>query len=408
MGDKNQKKKVLLAFSGGLDTSAIVPWLKETMNADVICYCSDLGNAPNAKELAAWSKKLGASDFIFEDLKDTFAKDFAFRAVRAGATYQDDYLLGTSLGRPLIAERMAFYAKKLGAYGIAHGATGKGNDQLRFEKSWAYLAPDLKVIAPWKIWEYKGRKDLLAYLKTKGFELSTTEKKHSVDTNLFHRSCEGGILEKPEKEYDPAEIYEWVAPPSNVSTEAFNVQLDFARGYPVKLNGKAAAPAALLAELNRVAGLAGVGVVDLVEERANGIKSRGVYETPGGTVLHAGCKALKHLSWDRSLMTLARTIGSRYGELVYDGEWHTDARKAADAFFDAACETITGRVSLRLQAGQVRVLARQSKYALYDESSVSFESDEHGILKHAEGYSKTVSFKHWVAGRRDKSTSRDQ
>ena len=400
-------EKVLLAFSGGLDTSAIVPWLKDTYNAEVIAYCSDLGNAPDAEYLSKWSNELGVKEFIFEDLKDAFAQDFAFKAVRAQATYQDDYLLGTSIGRPLIAERIAYYAKKLGATAIAHGATGKGNDQLRFEKSWAYLCPELKLIAPWKEWNYTGRKDLLAYLNTKGFSLDSKEKLYSVDTNLFHRSCEGGILENPSAEYNPEDIYEWVTPPSKLgAAEHYTVQIDFVNGLPTGLQGKSMAPAALLAELNTVAGRAGVGVVDLVEERANGLKSRGVYETPGGTILHQSMKALKHLCWDRGLMETARAMGQQYGLLIYDGLWHTEARESLEAFFERASATLSGSVTVKLQGGQSRVVKRSSPFALYDEQMASFESDEDGYHKMAKGYCKTVCFPQIRAGKRDAKNKR--
>lgn len=396
----NKKPRILLAFSGGLDTSAIVPWLKEKYQAEVIAYCSDLGNAPDEKHLRSWAKELGAVDFIFEDLKDTFAKDFAFKAVRAGATYQDDYLLGTALGRPLIAERMAHYAKEFQVSGVAHGATGKGNDQLRFEKSWAYLIPKLEMIAPWKIWNYTGRQDLLRYLKEKGFSMDAKEKVYSVDVNLFHRSCEGGILESPQKSYEPNDIYEWVKAPGNHSSEKTQITLTFEKGYPVSLNNKALSPATLLGELNQLAGLHGIGVIDLVEERANGIKSRGVYETPGGTLLHLACRSLKHLCWGRSLQKTARYLGEEFGALVYDGEWHSESRSAIDAFFDKACQTLSGKITLVLQSGQARVATRESPYALYDQATVSFEEDQYNLLKHAVGYSKTVSFKNWLAGQR--------
>lgn len=400
------KNKILLAFSGGLDTSAIVPWLNENYDAEVIAYCSDMGNAPDEKFLKEWSKKVGAVDFIFEDVRDRFAEEFAFPAVRGGAIYQDDYLLGTALGRPLIAERIAHFAKKLGASAIAHGATGKGNDQLRFEKSWAYLVPEVKVIAPWKIWEYKGRQDLLKYLAARGIEMSSAEKKYSVDVNLFHRSCEGGILENPSKEYDPSEIYEWTAAPSKIRKDVTSVSIEFQHGIPVAVDGVKLSPATLLGRLNEIAGPAGIGVVDLLEERANGVKSRGVYETPGGTLLHIACKALKHICWDRSLLTTARSLGQTYAELIYDGLWHTDSRLAVEAFFHKASETLTGTVNLKLEGGQARVVSRVSPFALYDESMVSFESDEHGLLKHAEGYCKTVSFSQWRAGRRDARVGR--
>lgn len=400
----NSQNRIVLAFSGGLDTSAIIPWLRENYKAEVIAYCSDLGNAPDGVELEKWAKKLGAVDFVFEDLKEDFARRFAFPAVRAGATYQDDYLLGTALGRPLIAERVAFFAKKFGATGIAHGATGKGNDQLRFEKAWAYLCPEVQVIAPWKIWSYTGRKELLAYLKERGLELHSKEKLYSVDVNLFHRSCEGGILESPGKEYAPEQIYEWVKSPEKLTQDMYTVKVAFEKGVPVSLNDKKLSPAKLLTELNQLAGQAGVGVLDLVEERANGIKSRGVYETPGGTVLHLATKNLKHLCWDRSLQSLARYMGGQYGELVYDGNWFSEARSSIEGFFDKACQTLTGQVTLKLHQGQARVTQRESPFALYDEKTVSFEEDPYELLKNAQGFSKTVSFKHWLAGKRNQRT----
>ncbi len=397
------KNRIVLAFSGGLDTSAILPWLIENYDAEVIAYCSDLGNSPDEKSLREWAKTLGASEFIFEDVQEQFVTEFVYPAIRAGATYQDDYLLGTALGRPLISERMAFYAKKFNATHIAHGATGKGNDQLRFEKSWAYLIPEVQVIAPWKIWPYTGREDLLKYIASKGFKMETQEKKYSVDVNLLHRSCEGGILESPEREYNPADIYQWVKPASafkNVQ-DSVTIDIDFKHGFPTALNGKTMSAAKLLGALNEVAGAWGVGVVDLVEERANGLKSRGVYETPGGTLVHLGVKQLKHLCWDRPLMTLGRTIGQSYGELIYDGLWHSDSRKSVEAFFEKATDTLNGKVTIQLNPGQARVVKRESPDALYDEKMVSFESDFHGLHKYAEGYCKTVSFSQWRAGRRD-------
>jgi argininosuccinate synthase len=398
---QKKKNRVLLSFSGGLDTSAIVPWLMETEHAEVVAYCSDLGNAPDGRHLDGWARKLGAVDFIFEDLKDRFAADFAFSAVRAGATYQDDYLLGTALGRPLIAERMAYFARKLGCTAIAHGATGKGNDQLRFEKSWAYLVPDLKVIAPWKLWQYQGRQDLLNYLASRGIEMPNKDKLFSVDVNLFHRSCEGGILERVGEEYDPAQIYEWTATPAKQLKDSVSVAIGFEHGVPESLNGKSLGPAALLTQLNELAGAAGIGVLDLVEERTIGIKSRGVYETPGGTLLHLACRNLKHLCWDRQLLSTARTLGQTYGELIYDGLWHSAARTAAEAFFAKASETLTGTIGLKLEGGQARVVSRQSPFALYDEANVSFESDTLQLHKYALGYSKTVSYSSWKAGQRD-------
>ncbi len=402
------KNRLLLAFSGGLDTSVIIPWLMERESAEILAYCSDLGNAPDGKYLDGWARKLGAVDFIFEDLRDRFAHDFAFPAVRAGATYQDDYLLGTALARPLISERVAHHAKRLGCTAIAHGATGKGNDQLRFEKSWAYLCPDLRVIAPWKTWDFRGRQDLLKYLSSKGHEIQTGEKRFSVDVNLFHRSCEGGVLEDVTREYDPGEIYEWTAPPSRRAPGSEAVRIGFEAGLPTALDGKRLAPAALLSTLNALAGKAGIGVLDLVEERTNGVKSRGVYETPGGTLLHLACRSLKHLCWDRPLQTMARQLGQQYGELIYDGLWHSAARTTAEAFFRKAGDTLTGEISLRLEGGQARVVGRKSPFALYDETLVSFESDEHGLHKHALGYCRTVCFSQLRAGKRDARAGRTE
>lgn len=394
-------KKILLAFSGGLDTSAIIPWLKDTYQAEVVAYCADLGNAPDGDYLKTWAKQLGASDFIFEDLKDKFATEFAFVATRAGATYQDDYLLGTALGRPLIAERIAYFAKKLGCDAIAHGATGKGNDQLRFEKSWAYLVPEIEVIAPWKKWNFTGRKELIEYLATKGIIFENKEKLFSVDVNLFHRSCEGGVLENVTKEYDPSTVYEWVATPDKALKDAVTVNITFKDGMPTAVNGNVMSSAALLTQLNKVAGAAGIGVLDLVEERTIGIKSRGVYETPGGTLLHLAVKNLKHLTWNRELQTLARTIGESYGAAIYDGHWHSSTRFAAEAFFNEASKTLNGDIKLKLEGGQVRVISRQSNFALYDEAGVSFEIDQYQMNKHANGYSKTVCYGPWKAGQRD-------
>ncbi|MCE3011562.1 MAG: argininosuccinate synthase [Proteobacteria bacterium] len=395
-------KKILLAFSGGLDTSAIIPWLKDTYNnPEVIAYCADLGNAPDGVYLEKWAKELGASSFIFEDLKDRFASEFAFVAVRAGATYQDDYLLGTALGRPLISERMAFFAKKLGCDAIAHGATGKGNDQLRFEKSWAYLAPEIEVIAPWKKWDFKGRKELINYLATKNIHFENTEKFFSVDVNLFHRSCEGGVLENITKEYDLDSVYSWVATPEKSLKDSLTVSIAFKNGLPQSVNGKDLTPAALLTELNQIAGIAGIGVLDLVEERTIGLKSRGVYETPGGTLLHLACRNLKHLTWDRELLSVARTLAISYGEAIYDGHWHSPTRLAAEAFFKEAAKTLTGEITLKLQGGQARVISRVSNFALYDEAGVSFEIDKLQMHKHAHGYSKTVCYGPWKAGQRD-------
>lgn len=398
------KNRVLLAYSGGLDTSAIIPWLIENENAEVIAYCSDLGNSPDFKFLDERARTLGAVEFIFEDLREHFAQQFVFPAIRAGATYQDDYLLGTAIGRPLITERMAHFALKYGCTAVAHGATGKGNDQLRFEKSLAYLVPQLRIIAPWKTWNFKGRQDLIDYLKDRGFDFDFKQNRYSEDVNLMHRSCEGGILEEVGKPYVAEEVYKWITPPSQVTGEPIAVSITLKDGLPTALNGATMDAASLLGTLNKIAGTAGIGVVDLVEERVMGIKSRGIYETPGGTLLHIATRAMKHLCWDRGLLNTARMIGQSYGELIYDGLWHTEARDAAEAYCTAASRTLTGTITLQLECGQVRVLSRQSPFSLYDEQSVSFEADEHNMHHLADGYSRITRFSQWRAGDRARRT----
>lgn len=392
-------QKILLAFSGGLDTSAIVPWLKDTYGADVICYCSDLGNAPDAKFLEAHAKKLGASELIFEDLQNQFVSEFVNPLLRSGALYQDDYLLGTAIARPIIAERVAYWAKQRGATAIAHGATGKGNDQIRFERSWAFLVPEIEIIAPWKIWSYTGRQDLLSYLAQKGHPFEAEEKRYSVDVNLLHRSCEGGILEDISKAFNPKDIYAWTKPIDEVTPEKTQLTLSFVGGVLQKINNETSAPEAMLKRLNEIGGKHGVGVVDLVESRANGIKSRGIYETPGGTIIYKALNALKHACWDRSLMSLSKQISLNYAEKVYDGQWHSQARFAMDAFFTEAAKTLTGDITLQLQQAQITIQSRQSPYSLYDENLVSFEKDPHKLHTAADGYCRTLRLGSWQEGK---------
>jgi argininosuccinate synthase len=398
-------KKIILAFSGGLDTSAIVPWLREQHGAEVIAYCSDLGNSPDPEKLNAWAMRLGAKEFIFEDLREEFVTKTVFPALRAGATYQSDYLLGTALGRPVIAERVAHWAKALGADAIAHGATGKGNDQIRFERSWAYLAPELDVIAPWKTWSFRGRKELIAYLKEKGIDFDATEKTYSVDANLFHRSCEGGVLENPELDYNAEEVLELSkVVPANDSN---SVEIQFQAGLPVAINGKTCSASELLTKLNELAGLHGVGVLDLVEERTIGLKSRGIYETPGGTLLHFALKNLKQIVWDRSLLSLGAKLGAEFGELAYDGFWHSDARKAIDAFFIDASQKLSGAVGIKLAHGQMKITKRSSPFSLYSTEGVSFDSDSSGTHHAALGYCKIACIKPKVSGARDAKIAKD-
>lgn len=397
------KKKIVLSFSGGLDTSAIVLWLRQNYNADVIAYCCDVGNLPSEKTLKDRALSLGASDFIFEDLKDVFAQDFVFPLLRSGALYQSEYLLGTAIARPLIAERVAYYAKKSGAQAIAHGATGKGNDQIRFERAWAYLTPELEVIAPWKIWEYKGRQDLINYLKENNVDyVGEVNPRYSVDANLFHNSSEGGILEDITKPYDPKEIFQFIKPPQETNKDFSQITLEFKAGVPVALNGKTLSPAEMLIQLNDIGGQHGIGLVDLVEERVTGVKSRGIYETPGGTLLQKGLMNLKQICWNREVHATAQYLSTIYANMVYDGLWHSDARTNLEAYFTEAGKKLTGTVGMKLGQGQAFITRRESPYSLYSEKVVSFEEDTFGLNKAAKDYCRVLTFAQWQSGQVNK------
>jgi len=392
------RKRVVLAYSGGLDTSAIIPWLIETHNAEVIAYCSDLGNSPEPKVIGEKAKRFGAVDFIFEDMKETFATEFIYPMVRAGATYQNEYLLGTAIARPLIAEGVARCAKSVKAQAVSHGATGKGNDQIRFERAWAYLVPTLEIIAPWKQWTLQGRHDLIAYLKTKGFEVDSKESRFSRDSNLFHNSTEGDVLEDPSQDFDAKDVYLWTTLPQNITATVTSVAIGFDQGVPVSLNGKTVKSYEILEELNKVGGRAGIGVLDLVEERTNGLKSRGIYETPGGTILHKALAALKQCNWSREMHELARYMGGKYGDFVYDGLWHSEARVAAESFFKGSSQVLTGEVVLKIVAGQMLIASRKSPFSLYQSAASSFEGDKFGINAASDGFSKTLRYKQLQAG----------
>lgn len=390
------KQTVLLAFSGGLDTSAIIPWLREHRQADTIAYCSDLGNAPDAEELAKRAKQLGAVEFIFEDLKEKFVTDFVYPAVRAGAKYQEIYLLGTSLGRPLIAERLVHYAEKFKATQVVHGATGKGNDQMRFENSIAYLAPQLEVFAPWRHWKFTSRKELVDYLAAHNYVYQDQEKRFSEDVNLFHRSCEGGTLEHLEGEIE-ADVLKWTRLDSTPGSST-KLSLEFEKGLPIKLNGEKLRADELLTRLNQLAGSYGIGVVDMVEDRMVGLKSRGVYETPGGTVLHFAIAQLKQICWDRATARLAANLSREYAELIYDGFWHSDARNSIEGFFDQASETLTGQVEVVLKPHALECGGRVSDLSLYSSSLVSFEQDATQINARADGFCKMVAVRQTQQG----------
>ena len=390
------KSKIVLAYSGGLDTSAIIPWLKENYKAEVIAYCCDVGNLPNESWLKNRAMNLGASEFIFENLNDLFVDDFVFQMLRAGATYQDDYLLGTAIARPLIAERIAIKAKELGATAIAHGATGKGNDQLRFEKAWAYLVPDLKIISPWREWSFKGRSDLLNYLAQKGFELEfDSGSEYSIDSNLLHTSTEGSYLENIESQYKPEEIEALSKIDNNSSTD---LTIQFEGGFPVGINEKSFSGANLLKKLNEIGMKHGLGVVDLVEERMNGIKSRGIYVTPGGTLLQFALKQLKQICWSKEMYQLSQGLSQSYGDYIYDGAWFSEPRFALEEFFKRASLNLNGEIGLKLKGTQIIVTKRMSPFNLYNSKHVSFEEDEIGFNKAAEGYIVFATYPSKMAG----------
>ncbi len=378
---------VVLAYSGGLDTSAIVPWLRERYGARVLCFAADLGQGVGELgDLVAKAKRSGAVDCVIEDLREEFVRDFVFPTLRAGAVYARTYLLGTAMARPLTAARQVAVARRVGAQAVAHGCTGKGNDQVRFELSYAALAPDLQVIAPWREWDFKSREDLIAYVTARGVPVqATAEKPYSTDRNLWHCSHEGGILEDPGVEA-PAHIFVMTKDPQAAADEPVVVAIEFEAGTPVAVDHVPLGPVALLETLNDAAGEAGVGRADVVEDRLVGMKSRGVYETPGGTLLHAAHRELEQLVLDRRTLHLKDTLALTYADLVYDGRWWTPEREALDALVATTQQHVTGTVRLKLYKGCVSVAGRESPYALYQPSYATFGKDNVYNQKDAEGF----------------------
>ncbi|MBP9707241.1 MAG: argininosuccinate synthase [Oligoflexales bacterium] len=377
-------KKALLAYSGGLDTSAILVWLQKEMQLDVICYCCDLGNVENPEQIGEKAYKFGAKKYFFDDCKEEFVKDYVFPMLKAGATYENGYLLGTAIARPIIAEKMANIANEMGVDFIVHGATGKGNDQLRFEQTWAKMCPDVKVLAPWKVWDFKGRQDLIKYLASHGIEYSGESKgKYSIDENLLHKSTEGAELEKIDIEFDPS-VLSLLA--SETKTNEKILTLTFKHGEVESVNNEKMTPAQLLTYLNSIGSQFGIGTQDIVEERANGVKSRGIYTTPGGTILKFGVDKMKEICWNHKMTAIASQLAFQFGELIYQGLWHSMASQAVKGFFDKAGECLTGELTLKIKNNQIFVLKRSSPNSLYSESLVSFEHDGLSINKLAAGY----------------------
>src|SRR5207247_2648070 len=378
---------VVLAYSGGLDTSAIVPWLREQYGARVVCFAADVGQGLGELDgLIAKAKRSGAEDCIIEDLREEFVRDFVFPTLRAGAVYARTYLLGTSMARPITAAPQVAVARRMGADAVAHGCTGKGNDQVRFELTYAALAPELQIIAPWRDWEFKGRGDVIAYVKAKGVPVqATVEKPYSTDRNLWHCSHEGGILEDPARE-PPEHMFGMTKDPLEGPDVPVGVEIGFEEGTPVSVNHVPMGPVELLESLNATAGEHGVGRADVVEDRLVGMKSRGVYETPGGTLLHAAHRELEQLVLDRCTLRLKDELALRYADLVYDGRWWTPERDALDAAVASTQKRVTGAVRLKLFKGGLAVAGRESPYALYQPSYATFGKDNVYDQKDAEGF----------------------
>jgi len=381
-----QVKKIVLAYSGGLDTSVILRWLVEQYHAEVVCVTADLGQGEELTPLREKAIRTGASKIYIEDLKGEFVWDFVFPAIKCNAVYEGTYLLGTSVARPLIAKRQVEIAKKEGADAVAHGCTGKGNDQVRFELTYAALAPELRVIAPWREWEFKSRTDLIEYAKKKGIPVSSTaEKPYSSDRNLMHLSFEGGILEDPWRE-PPADMFVLTVSPEDAPDKATYIELEFKDGVPVALDGKKVSPATLLAELNRLGGENGIGRVDMVEDRFVGMKCRGVYETPGGTILHVAHRAIESITMDREVMHLRDGLMPEYAQLIYNGFWYSPEMELLRSFIDETQKNVTGTVRLKLYKGNCVVCGRKSPVSLYSGAYATFEQDTVYNQKDAEGF----------------------
>jgi argininosuccinate synthase len=369
-------KKVILAYSGGLDTSVILRWLIETYNVEVITYTADVGQGAEAGEAKEKALATGASIAIAEDLTEEFVADYVFPMLRANAVYEGTYLLGTSIARPVISKGMVRAAIEHGADAIAHGATGKGNDQVRFELSAYALKPDIQVIAPWREWDLKGRADCVAYAEKFGIPTPVTaEKPYSMDANLFHISYEGGLLEDPWTA-PPKDMFQMTVDPEDAPDESEIITISYVKGDPVAVNGETFAPAALLARVNELGGKHGIGRVDLVENRFVGMKSRGVYETPGGTILHAAHRAVESLTLDREVAHLRDSLIPKYADMIYNGFWFAPEREALQSFMDNTQQRVSGQVRLKLYKGGVTVLGRRSDLKLYDEQTVTFEADD--------------------------------
>ncbi len=383
----SKKEKVILAYSGGLDTSIIIPWLKENYDYEVIAMAADVGQGEELDHLNEKAIKTGASKIYIEDLTEEFITDFVFPTIKAGAVYEGKYLLGTSFARPCIAKRLVEIAEKEGATAICHGATGKGNDQVRFELTVKALAPHLKIIAPWRIWDIKSREDAIDYAEARNIPIPVTKKdNYSMDRNLWHLSHEGSDLEDPWNEPQYDKMLKLMVSPEKAPDKPAYVEVYFEQGVPKKVDGVEYSPIELVTLLNKIGGENGVGITDIVENRLVGMKSRGVYETPGGTILYAAHRELEYLTLDRQTFHYKEMVAGKFAELVYDGNWYTPLREALSAFVDSTQQTVTGTVRLKLYKGNVMPAGAKSDYSLYSEEIATFGTDEVYNQKDAEGF----------------------
>ena len=400
-----QNNTIVLAYSGGLDTSIIVPWLRENYGAEVVCVAADVGQGEELEGLERKALASGAKACYVEDLREAFLTGYVWPTLRAGATYGRKYLLGTSMARPIIARRQVEVAKMIGASTLAHGCTGKGNDQVRFELTYASLAPEMKVIAPWREWDIRSREDAIEYAAAHNVPVAATKEKiYSRDRNIWHVSHEGGPLEDPA--YEPTEdLFLMTKAPWDAPERPEYVTITFERGYPVAVDGEALGAVALLERLNEIGGLHGVGRVDLVEDRMVGMKSRGIYETPGGTLLYQAHSELEQLVLDRRTLALKDALAPRYADLVYEGRWWTTEREAMDALVDVTQQRVTGDVRLKLYRGASTVAGRTSPHSLYDERFVTFGEDDVYNQADAAGYIRLFALPMRVAALKEQETA---
>ncbi|MFN0118055.1 MAG: argininosuccinate synthase [Elusimicrobiota bacterium] len=372
---EKKPKKIVLAYSGGLDTSVILTWLKEHYGADVVACYINLGQKEDTKAIRAKAFRTGACAYFAPDVQSQYVTDYLWPALQAHATYEHKYLLGTSLARPLIAQKIVEVARKVKADAVCHGSTGKGNDQVRFELTFKALAPDLQIIAPWRTWDFKGREDLINYAARHGIPIPVSKKKpYSSDANLWHISHEGGILEELDKAV-PEDVYEWTVSPEKASAKGDVVDIGFEKGIPVKLNGKNMSPVSLVVRLNELGGRNSIGRVDMVENRLVGLKSRGIYECPAATILYAAHRELESLALDRETLHQKELIGPKFGEMTYNGQWFTPLRESLQKFIESTQTYVTGAIKLKLYKGNVIVLARKCEKSLYAKDWVTFEAD---------------------------------